>query len=130
MVKFSDEMFVFRRDHVAVHTTTQLGTLVASKNHMCHFTIAHSFYFGVQSKLSLQFYRSFLSCQVDVSKVPDLLAAEEVEELIQRYLDTTRDNMTEWMKNSLTSDKVRNTWNQCFFIGLKGANKDEAFEEI
>jgi len=34
------------------------------------------------------------------------LEANEVEELIQRYLDTTRDNMTEWMKNSLTSDKV------------------------
>ena len=48
-----------------------------------------------------------LSLQVDVSKVPDLLAADEVEELIQRYLDTTRDNMTEWMKNSLTSDKVK-----------------------
>ena len=44
--------------------------------------------------------------QVDVAKIPDLLEANEVEELIQRYLDTTRDNMTEWMKNSLTSDKV------------------------
>jgi len=44
--------------------------------------------------------------EVDVKKVPDLLAPDEVEELVQRYLDTTRDNMTEWMKNSLTSDKV------------------------
>jgi len=44
--------------------------------------------------------------EVDVAKIPDLLEANEVEELIQRYLDTTRDNMTEWMKNSLTSDKV------------------------
>ena len=43
---------------------------------------------------------------MDVKKVPDLLAPDEVEELVQRYLDTTRDNMTEWMKNSLTSDKV------------------------
>ena len=55
------------------------------------------------------YHARFFPClvgQVEASKIPDLLEANEVEELIQRYLDTTRDNMTEWMKNSLTSDKV------------------------
>ena len=53
---------------------------------------------------------------MDVAKVPDLLEPAEVEELMQRYLDTTRDNMTEWMKNSLTSDKVSIVLLRLFYV--------------
>lgn len=46
--------------------------------------------------------------QIEEGDLGPLLAADEVESLQNRYIETLRNNITEWMSNSMSTDKKVN----------------------
>lgn len=43
--------------------------------------------------------------EIEEGDLGPLLSADDVEALQNRYIDTLRNNVTEWMSNSMSTDK-------------------------